>query len=145
MKKMFLLAALLATTLGTAKADIDRAIAPDRLPREAQEFIQTHFPNERVTLAKKERDLWEVRYEVFLGNGAKIEFLSNGRWEEIDCRYREVPVAILPDPMRVQLATHYPDAKVTEINRDRRDYELKLDNGLELTFDLHGNLIGIDD
>ena len=30
-------------------------------------------------------------------------------------------------------------------HRDKRDYEVKLTNGLELTFDLKFNLIDIDD
>ncbi|MEO3257957.1 PepSY-like domain-containing protein, partial [Parabacteroides distasonis] len=32
-----------------------------------------------------------------------------------------------------------------KIEKEIRDYEIKLDNGLEMTFDLKGNLIDIDD
>ena len=34
---------------------------------------------------------------------------------------------------------------VVKIEKEIRDYEIKLDNGLEMTFDLKGNLIDIDD
>ena len=40
---------------------------------------------------------------------------------------------------------YYPDTSVVQIDRDKRDYEVKLTNGLELTFDLKFNLIDIDD
>ena len=34
---------------------------------------------------------------------------------------------------------------IVQISRDKHDYEVKLSNGLELTFDLKFNLIDIDD
>ena len=40
---------------------------------------------------------------------------------------------------------NYPDVKVLLIERDRNDYELKLSNRLELTFDTKYNIIDIDD
>ena len=40
---------------------------------------------------------------------------------------------------------NYPDVKVLMIERDRNDYELKLSNRLELTFDTKYNIIDIDD
>lgn len=146
MKKMMMsMLVLLGMGITTAKADIDTAITPERLPKEAQHFIATHFPNEGISVAKKERDLLEVRYEVVLANSTRIEFRSNGTWEEVDCRYKEVPRSILPEVVQQAIESRYPVQKVVEINRDRRDYEVKLNNGLELTFDLRGNLIDIDD
>ena len=41
-------------------------------------------------------------------------------------------------------AKNYPDRKITAIDRDRRDYEVELDNGLDLKFDLKFRLIDID-
>ncbi len=145
MKKNIMLVILFLMGIGSAKADKDIAITPDRLPKQAQLFIKTHFPNEQISLAKKERDLFEVRYEVDLGNSTKLEFLSNGDWEDVDCRYKEVPATILPEFLQRVLDTRYPEAKVVEISRDRRDYEVKLSNGLELTFTPDGQLIDIDD
>lgn len=36
-------------------------------------------------------------------------------------------------------------ARSVSIDRDKRDWEVKLDNGLDLKFDLHFRLIEIDD
>lgn len=39
---------------------------------------------------------------------------------------------------------NYPKNKIVAIDRDRRDYEVELDNGLDLKFDLKFRLIDID-
>ena len=40
--------------------------------------------------------------------------------------------------------TNYPDTKVLKIERDKKEYEVKLSNRVELKFDLKFNLIDID-
>ena len=83
--------------------------------------------------------------EVLFVNSVKLEFLGNGEWEEVDCRYQAVPDAIVPPQILTSVRERYPDAKIVEINRDKRDYELKLANGLELVYDLQYRLVDIDD
>jgi hypothetical protein len=126
-------------------AGTDQPIDVKELPNKVQTFIKTHFPNEQVSLAKRERDLFETRYEVLFVNSVKLEFLGNGEWEEVDCRYQAVPDAIVPPQILTSVRERYPDAKIVEINRDKRDYELKLANGLELVYDLQYRLVDIDD
>ena len=43
------------------------------------------------------------------------------------------------------MSSRFPGRTITKIDRDRRDYELELNDGLELTFNLKFDLIGIDD
>ena len=131
--------------LQSVYADTDRPIEVYELPAKAQTFIQTHFPDQQVSFAKRERDLFETHYEVLLVNSVKMEFSGNGDWEEVDCRYQAVPEAIIPTPILNSVRERYPKVQIVEINRDRRDYELKLANGLELVYDLHYRLVKIDD
>ena len=134
MKKfLFLAAALLALGISTACADSDRPIDVAQLPQKAQQFIQKHFAGEKVALAKVERDV------------ANAEFYKDGEWKEVDCRYSSVPAAVVPAQIAQYVSGHYPDASIVQIDRDKHDYEVKLSNGLELTFDLKFNLIDIDD
>ena len=146
MKKILILAVALFT-LGTvtALADNDRPIAVTQLPQKAQQFIKQHFPNEKVAYAKNEREFLESRYEVVFSSSIKIEFLKNGDWKEVDCKRSAVPAAIVPTQIAEYVKQNYPDAQIVSIDRDRRDYEVKLTNGLSLTFDLKFNLIEIDD
>ena len=130
MKKLLILAAaVFALGTSTVSADNDRPISVSELPEKAQQFIRQHFPNEKVSFAKMERELFDTTYEVIFTSSSKVEFLKNGDWKEVDCKYSTVPAAIIPQ----------------QIDRDKRDYEVKLTNGLELTFDLKFNLIDIDD
>ena len=107
--------------------------------------LRQHFPNEKVSFAKMERELFDTTYEVIFTSSSKVEFLKNGDWKEVDCKYSTVPAAIIPQQIAQYVSQYYPDTSVVQIDRDKRDYEVKLTNGLELTFDLKFNLIDIDD
>ena len=56
-----------------------------------------------------------------------------------------IPQAIIPEVIQDLIKKNYSSNKVVKIEKEIRDYEIKLDNGLEMTFDLKGNLIDIDD
>lgn len=144
MKKLFVLicAAIVSTPLF---AGDDRAISVDRFPAPARQFIDLHFKDVKVVLSTVDREMFDTTYEVFFADGRKVEFDSKGAWSEIDCHHARVPDGAIPEAIRRYIADNYPERYVTEIDRDRRDYEVKLDSGLELTFDLQFRLIGIDD
>lgn len=142
---MILSAILMVFGVTTACADNDKPITVAQLPAKAQQFVKAHFSNEKVALAKLEQDFLETTYEVVFTNGSKVEFLKNGEWKEIDCKYSTVPVAVVPAQITQYISQNYPDTKVVKLERDRREYEVKITNGLELTFDTRFNLIDIDD
>ena len=146
MKKLIIFAVVsLIFSVATARADDDRPINVNQLPQKSQQFIKQHFPSEKVAYAKIERDFLKTNYEVVFTNGSKIEFRKDGEWEEVDCKYTKVPDAIIPPKIKEFVTTNYEGATIIKIERDSRDYEVKLTNGLELTFDLKFNLIEIDD
>ena len=142
---MILAAAMLLLSVTSARADHDRPIQFNQLPAAAQEFINTFFANEKVSFAKEERDFMEVRYEVMFTNSIKIEFYKDGKWKEIDCKYSVLPEGIVPEQIATYVNSNFPGVKIHAIDRDRRDIEVELTNGLELTFDLYYNLIDMDD
>lgn len=143
-KLMILLAGCFIAGTATARADYDQAITVDELPAKSQQFIREHFNGEKVTLAKKELDFMEVRYEVMFASGKKVEFLRNGDWKEV-VSPSGVPAAIVPAKIAAKVADLYPGTTIIEIDRDSRDYEVKLSNKMELTFDKKFNLVDIDD
>ena len=144
MKQIILLFACLFALQGLAKADDDRAITVDQLPQTAQEFIQKYFPKNEISLAKMEKDFWEKKYEVVFVNGEKAEFLKDGSWEKVDCKYSTVPTGIVPQAIKDYVSKHYPEAKILKIERDSKTYEVKLNNQLELEFNKAFQLIDID-
>ena len=146
MKKiLFALFALFSVGVFVASADNHKVINKSQLPVQAQQFIDKHFAGVEVSFAKEEREILGRSYEVRLANGAKLEFSSKGVWEEVDCRFGEVPAGIVPAEISKFIKENYPDAKVQKIEIDRNDYEVKLSNRLELKFDKEFRLVDIDD
>ncbi|BFK46655.1 PepSY-like domain-containing protein [Alistipes sp. i18-0019-D1] len=141
-----ILAALLLLGPSAAHAGRDKAVSLGELPRRAQQFIREHFPAEEVAYAaRKEREAFDAKYEVVFVGGMKVEFYRNGTWKEVDCRGRSIPKGVVPVPILNKVRELYGDVAVQEIDHDRRDFEVRLANGLELTFDLRYRLLEIDD
>lgn len=145
MKKIIIIAlAVFSLGILTANADNDRLIVKENLPKKAQLFIDSNFKNSKITYVKDERDFLERSYEVLFADGTKVEFDRNGEWKEVDCRRSSVPSAIVPAKILNYVNNSYPGVKVIQIERDRIDYEVKLSNNLELTFNKKFNIIDID-
>ncbi|MBR5476239.1 MAG: PepSY-like domain-containing protein [Bacteroidaceae bacterium] len=146
MKKIL---ALIFTTfaLGVCSlyADNDKIITKGKLPLVSQQFVDKHFAQLKASYVKLERDFLEKSYKIVFTDGTKLEFSRNGEWKEVDCRYSEVPQSIIPEAIRNYISSNYPGEKILQIDRDYRNYEVRLSNRLELTFDKHYNLIDIDD
>lgn len=138
---------LLAVWLvGTAAyADNDKPITVEQLPAPAQEFIRQHFSDLKVAYAKQDSEWFDRNYEVFFVNGNKVEFSKNGQWSEVNCKHSELPAGVVPVEIQNYVATHFSERKMVKMDRDSRDYEVELDNGFEIKFDLRYNLIGYDD
>lgn len=145
MKKIIIIA-LAVFTLGiiTAKADNDRLIAKENLPKKAQQFIDSNFKNSKITYVKDESYFLEKSYEVLFADGTKVEFNRKGEWKEIDCRRSSIPTTIVPAKILEYVNSNYQDVRILQIERDRVDYEIKLSNQLEITFDKKFNIIDID-
>lgn len=139
MKKILALLVCLLTISTGVRADDDRPVRFDQLPAKAQAYVKKYFPQEKVALAKMEKDFFDKKYEVIFANSSKVEFFKDGTWKEVDCKYSTVPEAIL----RYVKAT-YPDHKVVKIEKEDWGYEAKLANGMKLEFDNKFNLIDID-
>ena len=149
MKKFFLLA--IATVLGVfgassnAMAGDDRIINASQLPQTARQFISKYFPNEKIAYVKLETGFFDKEYEVVFSSASKVEFDSNGQWKEVDCKYSQVPADVIAPQVKTHVQNTYPGVYIVQVSKDRYDYEVKLTNGLELTFDNKYNLIDIDD
>ncbi len=147
MKKiLFVMICLLGTLSAQASRDNDRPIRVDQLPKSAQEFIHTHFSGVKIAIAKMEADFFDKEYGVIFTNGNKVNFLRDGRWKEIECKYSDFPINAIPGPIRKYIKENCPDTQIWKIERKERErgYEVNLSNRWELEFDKYGNLTDID-
>ena len=146
MKKiMILLALVFSFAVSDSYALNDKVISKNQLPAQAQSFLNENFAGSGISYAKLETDFFERSYEVMLSDGTKLEFTGKGNWKEVDCRYSEVPEAIIPAPVKKYISDNYEGSKVLKIERDSRGYDVKLSNRLELKFNKDFEIVDIDD
>lgn len=126
-------------------ADNDKPIQVNQLPAKAQTFISTHFKNHKVAMAKEESGVFYKSYDVVFTNGEEVEFDKAGDWKEVKCRQSEVPAAIVPEAIRNYVKTNYPNTRILQIELDKKEYEIRLSNRMEITFDSQMRVIDIDD
>lgn len=139
---------VLACAIGisaSAMAGQDKQISIKQLPEKAQKFLAEHFADSKTAIIKMDRELFDTTYDVIFTNGNKVEFDKRGEWKDIECKYSRIPEGVIPEAIRSHVGKNHPGAYILEIDRDKRDYEIKLNNGLELKFDLKFNPIGYDD
>ena len=107
------------------------------LPPEAKSTIENHFPGIDVIRVETDHDDGKITYDVTLSNGIEIEFDSDGRWTDIDGnRATSLPDGLIPAQILEYVNQNFAGAKITGIDRRYRGYEVELDNGVELKFDV---------
>lgn len=138
MKRLFLFA-LCALSL-TACADDKKVITFNALPQAAQTLMTQYINPTNVLLATQEGIGPWAEYEVAFNDQSKWEFNADGALEKVEM-LTGVPEALVPSLILNQVRTTYPNALIIEYNIDTRDQEVKLNNGIEMTFNLQGLLI----
>lgn len=149
MKKqvLMLMAALMMGSL--AIHAVERVIPFEQLPQNAQVFTRTYFKAEdplyRQAYVTYDPELFDSSYMVVFTNGDGLEFNKDGEWKDYECTQCFVPNEVIPAPIQAYLSANMAGQRVKKIEKNRRSYDVKLDSGLELEFDLKGNLIELDD
>ncbi len=142
MRKLFALLAIVVPLTACS----DKITSFDNLPSSARTFINEYFDEADVTRVKMERDMFEsTTYEVRLNDGTSIDFNNNGKWTEVDCLLNPLPNGIVPSEIAAYITENYPDAFAREISRGKNNWEVSLNNGLDLKFNSKFQIIEIDD
>lgn len=127
-----------------ANAGNDKPINVKELPAKAQTLLTKHFNGQKVMLATIESGVVSRSYDVVLRNGTKLEFDKKGNLTEIDCKQGIVPSQLIPQPIKNYLKENYRGEAVRKIEWNKKEYEVELTNGIDLTFNKHFQLIDID-
>ena len=123
----------------------DKPVTFDQLPELAKTFVKTNFASAKVLYSSVDDDIVAPDYEVILDNGFEIQFKNDGRLESIDANMGNIPEAIIPAQIKTYVKTNYPNVTYKEYEVGARSYEVKISNGLELTFNSDFKVIEIDD
>lgn len=144
--KKIIISVLLALmgSLTIACADNDKVIRFEQLPEAAQQLVKEHFTDFNITTVTVDREIGGKTYDLYFANGCHIEFDGRGNWKEIDCKPLQVPDGVVPARILERVNADYPESSIVGIERGRRSHEVRLNNGLELTFDSKFNVTEID-
>jgi hypothetical protein len=143
MKRILTISAAIFFFAAVVMAD-DRPITMEQLPAAARTFINTNYPEVQVLFSTKEDDIVLPDYNVALANGVSLEFYNNGALKKIESR-DGIPSDFVPVQIVEFVKVRYPDAHFMSYEVDKRHYEVKLSNRLDLKFNKNYNLIEIDD
>jgi hypothetical protein len=144
MKKIFVTFAFVLASLTIMQAN-DKAVTFDKLPKKAQEFVKQYYPNEKVSYASVDDDIIAPDYQVALVGGVMLQFEHSGKLDSIETRNGNIPAGIIPERIIATAKEHFPDAIIIGYDPERRSYEIKLSNRMEMKFDSSCNLVEIDD
>jgi len=151
MKKIILtsfIALSLLFTITSCDSDDDNksVINASDLPKSANTFVTTYFPNTTYVYITKQQiaDIDGSVYDVKLSNNFQIDFDVNGNWIDIDGNYQAIPVELVPEKIQTYVAANYPNQFVISIDKERTTVEAELSNDIDLVFDLQGNFLRID-
>ena len=148
--RILLAVILMAAGTASSYAIFDKyTINREELPEEARKTLEEHFPKAKIGMIKVDKHLLKkTDYDVKLVNGTKIEFSNKGKWTSIDCQSRAVPEGFVPKSIARYVTKNFSDVKIVNIKKKSSGYEVGLSDGVELKFNLIGQLkevVSIDD
>ena len=141
MKKILLSLLTIILLAGSAYATRPKkVIDPDNLPKPALELIQKHWPSCAIDFAYTNGK----EYEALLTDGTIIQFDAKGIWKEMKCT-DGLPVTLVPGYITKYIVNRFPKQLIIDCEKLKGGYEVTLTNGLEIQFDLRGNVTHVDE
>lgn len=146
MRRLNVFLVALMVSMGALYADNDRIVKDiNELPEQSRSFLSSYYKNIPVSHIRIEKNLLFVEsYDVILTDGTKIEFQRSGEWKEVKGTPQSIPAEIVPAYIQSYVRDHFAGSEIYCIDKDSDDIEVDLTNGIELRFDLKGNLLEID-
>lgn len=135
---------LMALLIGVSAIADSRSVTYEQLPKSARELLHNHLAHLTINTIRVEQSLLGREYTVYFTNGDHIDFDKDGAWEEMEFRHGIDPT-LLPKAIRRTIDKEFDANNVRSIERNRKGYEVELENGLELEFNHSGKLIDVDD
>ena len=145
--KKYVFLTIIAMAVLFAGCESKKSARYSDLPQQSQTFLEMHFGNIAVRAVIKEKDDLTTTWKVYLENGWELDFLKNGEWDEVDCKFSPVPasvLALIPESIVNYSVTNFPATAIVEINKENYGYEIGLSNDLDLKFNAQGKFLKID-
>lgn len=117
-----------------------------QLPSKAQTTIKSHFSDKVISTIFYDNELFDKDYEVRFEDGSKIDFDKNGDWINIEMKNNGgVPKSVIPSAINAYVSSKHSNNYVVDIDKECREYNVELNNGIDIVFDKNGNFKRYDD
>lgn len=114
------------------------------IPANSKQFLSEQFPQHTIS-SVRDNDANRIKgFTVTLSNNTEIEFRKDGHWKEVDGNGKEIPTALVVQPILDYVTKNYPKEKITKIEYSLSKIEIDLTNKIDLQFDKDGKFIKID-
>lgn len=145
MKNSFTLLATFSMILliGFTSCAQDKIITSDKLPEQIITYVETHFPDNSIIQASFDRELFSKSHEVILKDNIKLDFNSKNKVTEIEGNSK-LPDSVIPKQILEYVKKNYNNNVIIKWEIDDKKQQVKLDNGLELEFNMKGDFLRID-
>lgn len=112
-------------------------IPPSSLPKNAQEFIESIYPQIPIEEIKMDKGIYTVK----LVNDAKISFTADGNWIKIDGYYNYVPEKVLPEAVINSINSFLANSKIVDIEKKSGVYKIRFADRKVIRITDSGNII----
>jgi hypothetical protein len=124
----------------------DAHVSTASLPQKILDYVTENYPGVTIREAELEDN---GNYEVYLRNGLELIFDANGNFLGIDDDENEnfgdehIAISEIPQNILTFIETYFPGVQIEEAELENNgNYEIELENDVELIFDANGNFLG---
>lgn len=136
-----------APDLNAVAFSADAHVRTSTLPQNILDYISENYPGLTVIKAEVEEN---QNYEITLSDETELIFNAQGEFlgvdddsEGNDFGDEHLQVSDLPQKILDFVSNNYPDRNIEKAELENNgNYEVKLENGVELIFDGDGNFLG---
>ena len=139
--KQIIIIAILA--LAFVSCEKETVLDDLNIPEEISDYVNTHFPDNKIIQIIKDVDELELTYDLTLEGSFSLEFNRKKQIISIN-GLNKLPDSVIPEKLLNYANNHYAEQHIVEWSLDNRDQEIKLDNGIELKFNTKGEFLRID-
>lgn len=145
-KTVLALVAALAifTSCSSDDQNSNEAILSDaQIPAEIKAYVSLHFESNPISRAVKDSENNTLTYDIYLNGNIDLEFNEALDVIEIDSAI-QLPNSVVPQSILDYVSANYPNSFITDWELEPNYQQVKLNNNLELEFEMSGDFIRID-
>jgi len=142
--KLFLGLALAFGSLSFSGCDKESIVSASDLPSQIQDYVTAHFPNNNILQVTKDREGFKHNYELILDESITLEFNKKHEIVDID-GISKLPDSVVPEKLLLYISTNFTENYIIGWEKEDKNQEIKLDNDMDLVFNMNGDFLKIDD